>query len=36
MPFFLVIALAVETVLIIAAVVKGAESEGGDGDGGAS
>lgn len=36
MPFLLIVPLAVETVLIIAAPVKGAESQGGDGDGSAS
>lgn len=36
MPFFLIVAAAVETVLIVAALVKGAESQGDGEDSGAS
>lgn len=36
MPFFLIVALAVETVLITLAIAKGVDSQGGDGDGSAS
>lgn len=36
MPFFLIVAAAVNFVLITLAVAKGAQSESSDGDGGAS
>lgn len=36
MPFFLIVVAAVNAVLITLAIAKGAESQGGDGDGGAS